>query len=97
MSKLNIAIVAFALSVSSVSAAEMFTGTQAPSSGTWVKLTDKQIAARSNIKTCGNEWKAAKSSQNTKKPDGKTWPEFWSSCNARLKAGTAKTAEVSAE
>ena len=43
-----------------------------------------QLAEQSRIKECGSEWKAAKTVNTV--PAGQAWPQFWSSCDARLKA-----------
>lgn len=51
---------------------------KAPSAG--------QLAARERQKKCGAEWKAAKAAGKIEK--GQKWPQFWSACNKRLKAGT---------
>ena len=48
-------------------------------------LTAGQKAARARLKQCGAEWKAAKASGKIKK--GEKWPQYWSACNKRLKAG----------
>jgi hypothetical protein len=40
---------------------------------------------QSRIKECGVQWKTAKSANTV--PAGQTWPQFWSACDARLKAG----------
>lgn len=44
-----------------------------------------QIAARERQKKCGEEWKAAKKAGKIEK--GMKWPQYWSACNKRLKAG----------
>lgn len=46
--------------------------------------TQAQLAARARIKECGTEWRAQKAAGKT--PANETWPHFWSTCNARLKA-----------
>ena len=46
-------------------------------------LTPGQIAFRERISECGDQWQKAKA---TNKTGGKTWPQFWSACNTRLKA-----------
>jgi hypothetical protein len=38
---------------------------------------------RERQKKCGAEWKAAGKIEKRMK-----WPQFWSACNKRLKAGT---------
>jgi hypothetical protein len=43
------------------------------------------VGEQSRIQRCGVQWKAAKSSNTA--PAGQTWPQFWSACDARLKAG----------
>ncbi len=43
-----------------------------------------QIAAHQRIKECANEWHTAKSAGTLQA--GMKWPQFWSSCNTRLKA-----------
>jgi len=47
--------------------------------------TPGQIAARERQKKCGAEWKAAKAAGKIEK--GMKWPQYWSACNKRLKAG----------
>jgi hypothetical protein len=44
------------------------------------------LAARERQKKCGAEWKKAKAAVKIKK--GMKWPQYWSACNKRLKAGT---------
>ena len=44
-----------------------------------------QLAMRERQKKCGAEWKAAKAAGKVEK--GQKWPQFWSACNKRLKAG----------
>ena len=51
--------------------------TKAPSPG--------QSAARVRQKTCGAEWRGLTDTQ--KAAQGPKWPQFWSSCNKRLKGG----------
>lgn len=46
-------------------------------------LSPGQIAFRQRISECGDQWQRAKA---TNKTGGKTWPQFWSACNTRLKA-----------
>lgn len=48
-------------------------------------LTPGQQAARERQKKCGAEWKAAKAAGKVEK--GMKWPQYWSACNKRLKAG----------
>ena len=43
------------------------------------------LAARERQKKCGAEWKAAKAAGKIEK--GQKWPQYWSACNKRLKAG----------
>ena len=47
-------------------------------------FTSGQIAAHQRIKECAGEWRAAKTAGSL--PNGAKWPQFWSSCNTRLKA-----------
>ncbi len=66
-----------------------------PNSAAWdtqvVKTVDKngkpftpgQIAAHQRMKECGAEWRTAKAANNL--PAGEKWPQYWSTCNARLK------------
>ena len=51
--------------------------TKAPSAG--------QSAARERQKTCGAQWRALTDAQKT--AEGPKWPQYWSSCNKRLKGG----------
>ncbi|MCJ2124841.1 hypothetical protein [Methylobacterium sp. J-077] len=44
-----------------------------------------QSAARERQKTCGAEWRGLTDAQKT--AQGPKWPQFWSSCNKRLKGG----------
>jgi len=44
-----------------------------------------QLAARARQKKCGAEWKAAKAAGKIE--NGMKWPQYWSACNKRLKAG----------
>jgi hypothetical protein len=46
-------------------------------------FTPGQIAAHQRIKECAGEWHAAKSAGSL--PTGEKWPNFWSTCNTRLK------------
>lgn len=50
---------------------------KAPSAG--------QSAARERQKTCGAQWRALTDAQKT--AQGPKWPQYWSSCNKRLKGG----------
>jgi hypothetical protein len=47
--------------------------------------TPGQQAAHARQKQCGAEWKAAKAAGKIEK--GMKWPQYWSACNKRLKAG----------
>jgi psiF repeat len=48
-------------------------------------LTPGQRAERTRMQRCGQEWQANKAAgRNTA---GQTWPQYWSACNTRLKAG----------
>ncbi|NIX77209.1 hypothetical protein [Microvirga terricola] len=49
--------------------------------------TAGQLAARERMHKCSAEWKEAKAKGAVAK-DAK-WPQFWSECNKRLKAGKA--------
>lgn len=40
---------------------------------------------RSRQKQCAAQWRELKFAGQV--PEGQTWPQFWSACNARLKAG----------
>ena len=44
-----------------------------------------QSAARERQKTCGAQWRGLTDTQ--KAAQGPKWPQFWSSCNKRLKGG----------
>lgn len=55
----------------------------APAAAAKTGLTGRE-AANARIKQCGAEWKAAK--EAGKVPAGQKWPQYWSACNARLKA-----------
>jgi hypothetical protein len=44
-----------------------------------------QQAMHERQKKCGAEWKAAKKAGKIAK--GMKWPQYWSACNKRLKAG----------
>ncbi len=46
-------------------------------------LSPGQVAFRARISECGEQWQQAKASNKT---GGKTWPQYWSACNTRLKA-----------
>ncbi len=48
--------------------------------------TPGQLAARERQKKCGAEWQKAKAEGKIEK--GMKWPQYWSACNKRLKAGT---------
>lgn len=47
--------------------------------------TPGQLAARERQKKCAAEWKQAKADGKVEK--GMKWPQYWSACNKRLKAG----------
>lgn len=47
--------------------------------------TQGQLAARERQKKCAAEWKQAKAAGKVEK--GMKWPQYWSACNKRLKAG----------
>ena len=53
--------------------------------GNAVQPSPDQLAEQTRIKECGGEWKAAKAANTA--PAGQTWPQFWSACNAHLRAG----------
>ncbi len=44
-----------------------------------------QAAMHERQTKCGAEWKAAKAAGKVEK--GMKWPQYWSACNKRLKAG----------
>jgi hypothetical protein len=44
-----------------------------------------QLAARERQKKCATEWKEAKAAGKVDKAT--KWPQYWSACNKRLKAG----------
>lgn len=46
-------------------------------------LSPGQVAFRARISECGEQWQKAKAANKT---GGKTWPQYWSACNARLKS-----------
>lgn len=46
-------------------------------------LSPGQVAFRARISECGEQWQKAKAANKT---GGKTWPQYWSACNTRLKA-----------
>ncbi|CAN7721847.1 hypothetical protein LJR231_006132 [Phyllobacterium sp. LjRoot231] len=46
-------------------------------------LSPAQVAFRARISECGEQWQKAKASNKT---GGKTWPQYWSACNTRLKS-----------
>lgn len=48
--------------------------------------TPGQLAARERQKKCATEWKETKAAGKVEK--GMKWPQYWSACNKRLKAGT---------
>lgn len=47
-------------------------------------LTPGEVAFRQRIHECSTQWQGQKSSGTL--PAGTQWPQFWSSCNTRLKA-----------
>ena len=47
--------------------------------------TPGQLAARERQKKCAAEWKQAKAAGKIE--NGMKWPQYWSACNKRLKAG----------
>ena len=47
--------------------------------------TPAQKALYARMKKCGAEWRAAKAAGKIEK--GMKWPQYWSACNKRLKAG----------
>lgn len=47
-------------------------------------LTSGEVAFRQRIHECSTEWQSQKSAGTL--PAGAKWPQFWSSCNTRLKA-----------
>jgi hypothetical protein len=53
--------------------------------------TPGQKAAHARQKQCGAEWKAAKAAGKIEK--GMKWPQYWSACNKRLKAGGERQRE----
>jgi hypothetical protein len=46
--------------------------------------TAGQVAERTRIQKCGQEWQADKAAGRV--IAGQTWPKYWSACDARLKA-----------
>lgn len=48
-------------------------------------LTPGQMAERTRIQKCGQEWQANKAAGRI--AAGQTWPRYWSACNTRMKAG----------
>jgi hypothetical protein len=54
-----------------------------PPSASRVPLFGK-MDTRTRIKRCGFEWKQAKLAGRL--PSRQRWPQYWSTCNARLKA-----------
>ncbi|WP_188342427.1 hypothetical protein [Phyllobacterium sp. 628] len=61
------------------------TAAAAPATGANGKpLSAGEIAFRSRITECGAEWQKAKAAN--KVAAGVTWPQYWSTCNTRLKA-----------
>jgi len=51
------------------------------------KASDGRQAMVARERACGAEWKAAKAAGTV--PAGMKWPQYWSQCNTRLKAGKA--------
>ncbi len=47
-------------------------------------LTPGEVAFRQRIHECSTQWQSQKSAGTL--PTGTQWPQFWSSCNTRLKA-----------
>jgi hypothetical protein len=47
-------------------------------------LSPGEMAFRQRIHECGAEWQSEKAAGTL--PSGSKWPQFWSACNARLKA-----------
>ena len=47
--------------------------------------TPAQQAMHARLKKCGAEWRAAKAAGKVEK--GMKWPQYWRTCNKRLKAG----------
>jgi hypothetical protein len=45
--------------------------------------SDAQVALRDRQKKCGVEWREAKAAGKIE--TGMKWPQYWSSCNKRLK------------
>jgi hypothetical protein len=83
-------IVAVVLAVGLISAAgPALIQSASAQTTTTAKTTKKpstaQIALRERQKKCGAEWKSAKKAGKVEK--GTKWPQFWSACNKRLKAG----------
>ncbi|SFM39778.1 hypothetical protein [Methylobacterium pseudosasicola] len=59
---------------------------EAPASAPAAKAPSPgQSAVRERQKTCGAEWRGLTDAQ--KAAQGPKWPQFWSSCNKRLKGG----------
>jgi hypothetical protein len=71
--------------VSNATAQAVKAGTTAKATKSKKPLTAGQKAARARQKQCGAEWKTAKAAGEIKK--GMKWPQYWSACNKRLKAG----------
>lgn len=44
-----------------------------------------RVAEQDRMRDCGRQWKVAKAGGQV--PAGQKWPQYWSACNARLKAG----------
>jgi hypothetical protein len=54
--------------------------------GTKREPSAAQTALRARQKQCGEQWRADKSAGKVQ--EGQKWPQYWSACNKRLKAGT---------
>ena len=58
-----------------------------------VALSGSPASAQSVMKTCGDQWQAAKAAGTT---NGATWPQFLSQCRAQLKTGAAAPSTAAA-
>lgn len=56
-------------------------------------LTGSPASAKSVMKTCGDQWQAAKAAGTA---NGETWPQFLSQCRVRLKTGPAAPSSATA-
>ena len=72
-----------AAAATKTTASKMTTKSAAATTADGKPLTPGQIAFRQRISECGDQWQKAKA---TNKTGGKTWPQYWSACNTRLKA-----------